>query len=189
MAWHSGFADHRVAAGLPGSQPIRRLCRVHATRPPVWPREVLPHRRLADAQLVGRGRHGARPDAGRRTSSWRRVGRPVHWARRWPLLVVVEMTDRHDAAPSGAHADQKRLPLGWGPGARPRPTLMVDHRPRWSGHSRRLQFARSRRAHQVSDMPDLPTWSGSLTRRRSDGTSLRLGCPLAAFAWVVGAPS
>ena len=46
------------------AQPVRRLRRVHTARPPVQPREVLARRRLADAELVGRGRHRAGGDVG-----------------------------------------------------------------------------------------------------------------------------
>jgi hypothetical protein len=41
---------------------VRRLCRIHAARPPARPGQVLSHRRLADADPVRRGGHGAGPD-------------------------------------------------------------------------------------------------------------------------------
>ena len=41
------------------AQPVRRLRRVQAACAPVQPREVLADRRLADAELVGRGSDGA----------------------------------------------------------------------------------------------------------------------------------
>ena len=46
------------------SEPVRRLRRVEAPCPPVQPRQMLSRRRLADTELVGRGRDGAGPDVG-----------------------------------------------------------------------------------------------------------------------------
>jgi hypothetical protein len=48
---------HSIPVARP--QPVRRLRRVQAARPPVQPREMLARRRLADAELVGRGGDGA----------------------------------------------------------------------------------------------------------------------------------
>jgi hypothetical protein len=53
-----------VAIEASRAQPVRRLCRVETAGPPVEPREMLSGRRLADAELVGRGRHRARADVG-----------------------------------------------------------------------------------------------------------------------------
>ena len=44
------------------TQPVGRLRRVQTPRPPVQPRQMLPYRRLADAELVRRRRHGPSPD-------------------------------------------------------------------------------------------------------------------------------
>ena len=75
-----------------GSQPVRRLRRVQASGPPVQPREVLPCRRLADAQLVGRGRDRAGRDVG-----------PQHLelAPGRPLLGLIRPSARRPARRSG----------------------------------------------------------------------------------------
>jgi hypothetical protein len=57
---YSGWRSSQTAS----TQPVRRLRRVQASRPPIQSTEMLSGRRLADAQLVRCRRDGAGPDVG-----------------------------------------------------------------------------------------------------------------------------
>ena len=93
--------------GLAKPESVRRLRRVQAARPPVQARQMLTRRRLADAELVRRGRDRAGRDVGAQDlelAAGRALALTVHDADRLRVAQGHSALPRMGIIPQGASA-------------------------------------------------------------------------------------